>query len=412
MTSHPDQLLPGVKEVPGGITAPQGFLAAGLHAGIKKPGVLDLALVVSVKTGSVAGLFTTNRIVAAPVLLGRRQLRGGSGRAIFVNSGNANACTGRGGLADAESLAAAVAAELGVDRGTVFVGSTGVIGQPLPMPVIKRAIPALVKGLSREGGGNAAQAILTTDQKKKESAASARIAGKVITVGGMAKGSGMIHPNMATMLAYLTTDAAIGRAALQRALRQAVDRSFNCISVDGDTSTNDTVLCLANGLAGNRELRPGSAGLAAFQRLLDSVCLSLALKICHDGEGVTKVVEIQVQGARSPREARRIADTIATSVLVKTAWFGEDANWGRIMAAIGRAGVPIDPNRVSLAIDGIPIVQRGVSTGPAAERRIAEAVRQPTFPITVGLGRGTASTRIWTTDLSHNYVTINASYRS
>jgi glutamate N-acetyltransferase/amino-acid N-acetyltransferase len=231
----------------------------------------------------------------------------------------------------------------------------------------------------------------------------------------MAKGSGMIHPNMATMLAYISTDAAIAQVVLQRALRTAVERSFNRISVDGDTSTNDTVLCLANGLAGNPPLRPGTAGLRVFQQLLDEVCLSLALQICRDGEGVTKLVEILVTGARTERDARKIADAIGTSCLVKTALYGEDANWGRIMAAIGRAGAAgatVEPSRLSIAIDGIPIVKGGAGLGASAERRIARAVRQSTFRITVGLGQGSHQTSLWTTDLSHQYVTINASYRS
>jgi glutamate N-acetyltransferase/amino-acid N-acetyltransferase len=291
------------------------------------------------------------------------------------------------------------------------MSSTGVIGQPLPTERIAQAIPALVKCLSRTGGADAAQAILTTDSKTKTAAFAASIAGRVITVGGMAKGSGMIHPDMATMLAYVTTDAAIGRAALQGALRQAVDRSFNCISIDGDTSTNDTVLCLANGLAGNRTLRTG-AELAHFQRLIDTVCRTLALRICRDGEGVTKLVEIHVTHAHTVQEARRVANTIATSSLVKTALFGEDANWGRIMAAIGRAGVPVNPDRIAVFIDGASVVKRGIGLGPAAERRIAAIFRKASFRITVDLGQGDATATVWTTDLTYEYVRINASYRS
>jgi glutamate N-acetyltransferase/amino-acid N-acetyltransferase len=396
----------------GGITSPKGFLAAGLHAGIKQRSLLDLALIVSVKPGPIAGVFTMNRVAAAPVLLGRRQLRHGLGRAVLINSGNANACTGQRGIRDAEALIRQVARALEADRRTVFMGSTGVIGRLLPVDRIARSIPALVSALSRSGGSLAARAILTTDKKPKEVACSTRIAGQIVTVGGMAKGSGMIHPRMATMLAYLSTDAAIARPLLQRALRHAVDRSFNCISVDGDMSTNDTVLCLANGLAGNRTLTSGSADFSKFQGLLDKVCHELAQRVCRDGEGVTKVVDVQVAGARTTREARHIADAIATSSLVKTALFGEDANWGRIMAAIGRAGVPIDPTRLALTIDGIPIVKRGVGLGPTAERRIAWAVRKASFPITIDLGLGRAAANIWTTDLSYAYVKINASYRS
>jgi glutamate N-acetyltransferase/amino-acid N-acetyltransferase len=396
----------------GGITSPKGFLASGLHAGIKQRPLLDLALIVSVKPGPIAGLFTMNRVAAAPVVLGRRQLLHGLGRAVLINSGNANACTGARGIADAEALVRRVARALQADTRTVYMGSTGVIGRPLPVERIARSIPALVNALSRSGGARAARAILTTDKKEKEIAFSAHIGGHVVTVGGMAKGSGMIHPRMATMLAYLSTDAVIARPLLQQALRHAVDRSFNCISVDGDTSTNDTVLCLANGLAGNQPLRKDSRGFSVFQRLLASVCHELAQRICRDGEGVTKVVDVRVKGARTAQEARRVADAIATSSLVKTALFGEDANWGRIMAAIGRAGVPIDPTRIALAIDGIPIVKRGAGLGAPAERRIAQAVCRSAFPVTIDLGRGTGAANVWTTDLSYEYVKINASYRS
>ncbi|MBM4125349.1 MAG: bifunctional glutamate N-acetyltransferase/amino-acid acetyltransferase ArgJ [Nitrospira sp.] len=401
-----------LKEIKGGITAPQGFLASGVHAGIKKQAAPDLALLVSVKEGPIAGVFTTNRVVAAPVVLDRAHLRGKVGRAIIVNSGNANACTGARGLADARETARLLASRLGVATRQVFVGSTGVIGHPLPMARIRAGIPAVVTRLRRGGGSEAARAIMTTDLAVKEVAVTARIAGHRITVGGMAKGSGMIHPDMATMLAYLTTDAAIAQPTLQRALKAAVDPSFNSISVDGDTSTNDTVLCLANGLAGNPLLTAGSRELAAFQELLDHVCHSLALKICRDGEGVTKVVRILVAGARTQAEAKQVAKTIATSSLVKTALFGEDANWGRVMAAIGRSGVPIAPQKLGLAFEGIPIVKQGVGLGPAAERRIDRVVRRKAFTITVDLGQGSQQAWLWTTDLSYDYVKINASYRS
>ncbi|MEW6544143.1 MAG: bifunctional glutamate N-acetyltransferase/amino-acid acetyltransferase ArgJ [Nitrospirota bacterium] len=402
----------GFKKTGGGVTAPLGFLAAGIHAGIKKPPIPDLALIVSQEAGPIAGVFTTNRVAAAPVIADRLRLKRGVGRAILVNSGNANACTGARGLADAEEMARLVAVRIEADPRTVFVGSTGVIGQPLPMARIRRGVPLLVRRLSRGGGSAAARAILTTDLKPKEIALQASIAGRTVTVGGMAKGSGMIHPDMATMLAYLTTDAAVAQPALQRALRRSVARSFNCISVDGDTSTNDTVLCLANGLAGNGTLREGSPGFAEFQRLLDEACLSLALQVVRDGEGVTKVVEILVTGAKREAEAKQVARTVATSSLVKTALFGEDANWGRIMAAVGRSGAPIDPDRIALAFAGVPIVKQGVGLGQAAERRIERVIRRKEFTIAIDLGRGAATARLWTTDLSYEYVKINASYRS
>lgn len=395
-----------------GITAPLGFRAAGLHCGIKKPGLLDLALIVSDCSGPIAGVFTTNKVVAAPVVLDRHHLRHGRGRAILVNSGNANACTGSAGLLAAKQTANRLARALGIPTREVFVGSTGVIGRTLPVDRILKALPDLVHGLSVRGGAQAARAILTTDLRPKSVVRRARINGRMVTIGGIAKGSGMIHPDMATMLGYLTTDAAITQRALQRALREAVDASFNCISVDGDTSTNDTVLCLSNGMAGNRQIKEGSPAFRQFARLLTEACEPLALAICRDGEGVTKVVKIEVLGAASLRQARAVARTIGTSNLVKTALFGEDANWGRVMAAVGRAGVPVDPSKVSLSFGGIPMVRRGVGLGLHAERRIAKVFQRKEFTITVGLGRGSHRAHLWTTDLSYDYVRINASYRT
>ncbi|MGH7230331.1 MAG: bifunctional glutamate N-acetyltransferase/amino-acid acetyltransferase ArgJ [Nitrospiraceae bacterium] len=401
-----------MKTIRGGVTTPLGFLAAGVHTGIKKPPILDLALVVSTEPGPIAGVFTKNQIPAAPVVLDRLHLKQGVGRAIIVNSGNANAFTGAQGLADANEMAALVARRLNTDPQTVFVGSTGVISQPLPMPRIRTGIPSLMARLRRSGGQEAAQAILTTDLKPKEVAVRMSLGGRTVTIGGMAKGSGMIHPDMATMLAYVTTDAVIERRALQGALKTAVDSSFNCISVDGDTSTNDTVLCLANGLAGNRAIRAGSPEATLFQRMLDRVCFLLAMKVCGDGEGVTKVVELVVTGAKTASDAKQVAKTIGTSNLVKTAFFGEDANWGRIIAAIGRAGIPVDPNRLGLSFEDVPLVKSGKAAGGAAEARIGRIMRRKTFTITVNLGHGSSSARLWTTDLSYNYVKINASYRS
>jgi glutamate N-acetyltransferase/amino-acid N-acetyltransferase len=395
-----------------GITAPLGFRAAGLHCGIKKAGVLDLALVVSDRSGPIGGVFTTNRVVAAPVALDRLHLRHGVGRAILINSGNANACTGRPGMAAAQRTAAVVARTLGIPIHEVFIGSTGVIGRPLPVDRIIKAVPALVERVSSLGGLSAARAILTTDLKPKAIARRARINGRMVIIGGMAKGSGMIHPAMATMLGYLTTDAAITRTALQRALTQAVDDSFNCISVDGDTSTNDTVLCLANGLAGNRPITEGTSAFRQFVRLLTEACQPLALAICRDGEGVTKVVKIEVEGAGTTLQARQVANTIGTSNLVKTALFGEDANWGRVMAAIGRAGVTMDPAKINVSFGGVPMVRNGVGLGPAAERRIAKVFHRKEFTIQVKLGQGRHRSHLWTTDLSYDYVRINASYRS
>lgn len=395
-----------------GITAPQGFRAAGIHCGIKKPGLLDLTLIASEQSGPIAGVFTRNQVLAAPVIVDRLHLRQGIGRAILVNSGNANACTGPEGLAAARMTAAVVARHMGIPPHHVFVGSTGVIGRALPVHRIIKGIPRLLTQLSERGGLDAARAIMTTDLRPKSIALQDTIGGRLITIGGMAKGSGMIHPNMATMLAYFTTDASIAKSALQQALRLAVNESFNCISVDGDTSTNDTVLCLANGMAENRTIKGGTAAFRRFLLLLTEACQALALAICRDGEGVTKVVNIEVTGAATVAKARQVAQTIATSNLVKTALFGEDANWGRVMAAIGRAGVPINPSKLHLSFGGIPMVQNGMGLGLAAERRIAQVFRQKEFTITVGLGQGRHQSHIWTTDLSFDYVRINASYRS
>lgn len=395
-----------------GVTAPQGFRAAGIHCGIKKQGLLDLALVVSEQSGPIAGVFTNNQVVAAPVIVDRLHLRKGVGRAILVNSGNANACTGAKGLAAAKKTAALIARQLGVPTEQVFIGSTGVIGRVLPVSRIIKGIPQLLTQLSDRGGLDAANAIMTTDLRPKSIVLQDTIGGRLITIGGMAKGSGMIHPNMATMLGYFTTDASITRSALQQALTLAANESFNCISVDGDTSTNDTVLCLANGMAENLTIKEGTAAFRRFLLLLTEACQSLALAICRDGEGVTKVVKIEVTGAATVAQARQVAQTIATSNLVKTALFGEDANWGRVMAAIGRSGVPITPSKLSVGFGGVQMVQRGMGLGLVAERRIAKVFRQKEFTISVGLGQGRHQAHMWTTDLSFDYVRINASYRS
>lgn len=397
---------------PVGVTAPLGFQAAGIHCGIKKSKLLDLALCVSDVSGPIAGVFTKNRVAAAPVLLDRRHLRSRRGRAIIVNSGNANACTGRQGLSAAHTMAKAIAQQLGIPVQQVFVGSTGVIGRILPIERITAAIPTLISRISAQGGDHAAQAILTTDLRPKTVAVQATIGGRRVTIGGMAKGSGMIHPNMATMLAYLTTDAAITPSALQRALKSATDRSFNCITVDGDTSTNDTVLCLANGLAKNPTIQPGTRSYGMFERLLTEAAQALALMICRDGEGVTKVVKVLVEGATTPAAAKHVAVTVATSNLFKTALFGEDANWGRVMAAIGRSGVAIDPDRVTVRFDDVVMVRRGMGIGLDAEKKIAKVFKRKEFTVAIHLAQGSACAHMWTTDLSYDYVRINASYRS
>ncbi len=396
----------------GGITAPKGFLAAGIHSGIKKTVQRDLALVTSEIPGPIAGVFTKNTIPAAPVILDRQHLKKGVGQAIIINSGNANAFTGTDGLEDAREMAQLVASQLGIPKHRVFVGSTGVIGIPLSMSPIRKGIPALASRLRKTGHRDAARAIMTTDTRPKTIAIQQRIGGKLVTIGGMAKGSGMIHPDMATMLAYLTTDAVIDQKTLQKTLHTVVDQTFNCISVDGETSTNDTVLCIANGMAGNRTIHPTVSAYEQFQKLLHEACHYLAMAICHDGEGVTKTIEIKVTEAASHKAARQFAHTLATSPLVKTAIFGADPNWGRIIAALGRSGYPLRPDRIVIAFNNLTIVKDGQGLGPRIERQIQKVMQRPSFTIAVSLGMGKGTATQWTTDLTYDYIKINASYRS
>ena len=395
----------------GGITAPIGFLAAGIHTGIKHTKQRDLALVVSERSGPIAGVFTTNTFPAAPVVLNRQYLKKGLGRAFVINSGNANAFTGSKGFDHAKEMGRLVASHLGIPTSLVFMSSTGVIGVPLPMPVLRKGIPRLISALRRAGHKDAAQAIMTTDTCPKTIAVQQPIGGKMVTIGGMAKGSGMIHPSMATMLAYLTTDAVINQQTLQKTLRTVVDQTFNCISVDGETSTNDTVLCLANGLADNRSIRPSSSAHEKFQQLLHKACHALAMAICGDGEGATKVIEIRVRQAATHKAAQQIANTLATSPLIKTALFGENPNWGRIIAALGRAGYPLRPDALVIAFNGRTIVKNGKGLGPRVEGQIQKTMKQPFYTISVTLGMGTETAIRWTTDLTYDYIKINASYR-
>ena len=398
--------------IPGGLSAVQGVRAAGVACGLKKGGASDLALVVSEKTATVAGTFTTSRVQAAPVRMSRRRLRGGKFAAIVLNSGNANACTGPQGERDAETMAEAVARLLKRPAGQVFVASTGVIGKPLDMEAVRKGIAQAATELDPAGGSRAAQAIMTTDTVPKEAAIAFSLGTRRIAIGGMAKGSGMIAPHMATMLSVLATDARVPSAALQQALRRAVNASFNCITVDGDTSTNDTVLCFATGAVGGPTLMPGTPGFRTFQTGLELVCLTLAKMIARDGEGATKLVEVRVEGARSPAEARLAAVTVANSPLVKTTLFGEDINWGRIMAALGRSGARFDAEAVDIGVDEIAVVQGGVGLGAQVEETANHRMRQREFALVIRLHAGRGSARIWTTDLSEGYVRINAGYRS
>lgn len=389
-----------------------GFKAWGIHCGIKKEGKKDLALIFSDREAAVAGVFTRNRVKAASVLLDMARVKSGKGRAIVANSGCANACTGKRGFSDAQATAELAAKELGIRHDVVYVASTGVIGEFLPMQKVSTGISLAGGLLSPSGWEQAAEAIMTTDMYPKISVVREEIGGKTITVAGIAKGSGMIHPDLATMLCFIVTDAFIPAPALKRALLASADGSFNRISVDGETSTNDMILCMANGAAGNKRPAIGGKDLKKFQACLDTVTRSLAMQVVRDGEGATKFVEITVQGAKNPVEAKRAAMTVARSSLIKTALFGEDANWGRIMAALGNAGVEMDEARTDIHIGKAKIVEKGLGQGKAMEREAALALKQREVRIAIDLHKGKAEATVWTCDLSYEYVKINAAYRS
>ena len=390
----------------------RGFRAAGAACGLKSDGALDLALVATDAPCRAAGVFTTNRVQAAPVLLDRAALARDPAamRAVIANSGCANACTGEAGLEDARAMAALTARGLGCTPGQVLVLSTGVIGRRLDMGKIERGIALLTTGRAEPGAAAAARAVLTTDTRPKIAAVDAMIGGRPVAIRGFAKGAGMIHPGMATMLAVITTDAGVAPEALRTALASATRRSFNRVSVDGDMSTNDTVLLLASGAAGSVA---DGAGLSAFTAALTSCCVSLARQIARDGEGATRLVEVAVSGAADEDEAHRVADAVARSPLVKTAIHGGDPNWGRILAAAGASGAALDPARLCLALGppggAVEVVDRGL---PLAydERRAAAVLRDDPVVVALDLGRGGGTATVWTCDLSAEYVAINAHY--
>jgi glutamate N-acetyltransferase / amino-acid N-acetyltransferase len=387
-----------------------GFHAAGISAGIKKKTALDLGLIYSVGPATVAGMFTRNRVTAAPVTLTKARAAGGAGRAIIVNAGNANCCTGAQGEADALAMAAAAADGLRLDDQEVMVASTGVIGLPLPIDKVRAGIPELVKALRPDGFVDLARAIMTTDTVAKLVMRQGTLDGKTFTVLAVAKGAGMIRPDLATMLCFVCTDAAIPASGLQTMLPPAVERSLNRITIDGDTSTNDTVLLMANGVSG-AEVNT-AAQQAVFQAVLDDILMDIARRLVKDGEGVNKVVEIQVQGAPSDADALRIADTVAHSPLVKTAFFGEDANWGRIVAAAGRAGVAFDPHQVGIFFDAVQMVKGGQGCGQDIEDQVTAVMKQPEFTVTIDLHQGDGRAAMLTCDFSIDYIKINADYRS
>jgi len=393
-----------------GIIMCPGFEAAGIAAGLKKKNKKDLGLIFSKVPANVAGMFTRNRVKAAPVILDIERIKSGVCQAIIVNSGNANCCTGEQGIRDAETMASLSAIELGISKDLVLVASTGVIGEPLPIEKIKTALPDLVGSLQSEGIPDLAKSIMTTDTVPKMVSGQGVVEGKSFIVTGVAKGAGMIRPDMATMLCFICTDVNATPEVLKEALVSATDRSFNRITIDGDTSTNDTVLMMANGLSGAVIETPGHKEI--FQKVIDRIFLDLAKQLVRDGEGVTKLVEIMVRGAASDSDAIKVADTVAHSPLVKTAFFGEDANWGRIIGAVGRAGVDIDPDRIDLYFDDVQMVKAGMGCGKSVEAEATKVLKKAEFTVVVNLNMGQGFGSMITCDFSIDYVKINADYRS
>jgi glutamate N-acetyltransferase/amino-acid N-acetyltransferase len=389
-----------------------GFLFSGISSGIKKDGSRDLGLIYSEVPAQVAGLFTTNTVKAAPVQLDRERVKGGLCQALIVNSGNANACTGSQGLRDARRISSLVAKRLGIGEQLVFVSSTGVIGIPLPLNKIKEGIPKLIEALSPADWMKTVEAIMTTDTFPKVEVATCRIKGKQVKLCGMVKGAGMIRPNLATMLSFLVTDAYLKAPLLQRMLEEAAEVSYNCITVDGETSTNDTVLLLANGKADHPSLNRMDRDGKKFQSMLSEVCQNLAKSLVKDGEGATKFIEILVRGAKNREDAKQAAYAVAHSPLVKTAFFGEDANWGRILCALGHSGSQINPDRIDVFFDKVPVARNGMGAEPRLEEQASQILKKKSFKVTIDLHQGKSQFSLFTTDLSLDYVKINASYRS
>ena len=395
----------------GGVTAPKGFRAAGMYCGIRKV-KKDIAMIVSEVPATSAGVFTLNRTQAACVLVDKIQLkRSPVCSAVVVNSGNANACTGERGLNDTWEMVKTTAQALNLPEEQVMVSSTGVIGQYMPMDKVVPAIAQLAAKLSTSGNGDAAEAIMTTDTFPKEAAVHFTLGKHVVTIGGVAKGSGMIAPNMATMLAFITTDVAISGDLLTKALRAANNRSFNRITVDGDMSTNDMVLVMANGLAGNAPLTENSEEFQLFGAALEYVLIKLAKMIAKDGEGATKLIEIMVKGSKSEEEAAQAARAVANSNLVKTAIHGADANWGRILAALGYSGIDFNPDNVEISFGDLPILKKNYEI-VLDEEKAKQLLLKDSVIIVVDLNQGSQFARFWTCDLTKEYVHINASYRS
>ncbi len=404
-----------MKKITGGVCAAQGFTAAGMHCGIRRnPGKKDLSMILSAVPASAAAVYTTNLVKGAPILLDQEHLANGVAQAVICNSGNANTCNADG-LQIAREMAELTAKALGIAAQDVIVASTGVIGQPLNIDPIARGIPLLAAQLSAEGSDDAAQGIMTTDTVKKEIAVEFELAGHVCRIGGIAKGSGMIHPDMATMLVFITTDAAISPAMLKKALSSDVRNTFNMLSVDGDTSTNDTVAVLANGLAGNPVIDSEGEDFSTFMSALNTVTMALCRMIAGDGEGATKLLECVVHGASDEQVARTVAKSVITSSLVKAAMFGADANWGRVLCAIGYSGAAVDVNRIDVSFRSpagtIEVCRDGAGV-PFSEEIAKKVLLEREIDIVIALNSGSAGAKAWGCDLTYDYVKINGDYRT
>jgi glutamate N-acetyltransferase/amino-acid N-acetyltransferase len=405
-----------MKQIEGGITAIQGVRAAGVACGIKKPeaiaayyngNAMDLAIICIDKPATAAGVFTTSKTKAAPVIVSQEHIKDGKAQVIVANSGNPNACTGERGLKDARRMTELVAQELNVDPELVLMGETGRIGIFLPMDSVGKGIKMAAAELSEDGGHNAALAIMTTDTFPKEVAVEFDLQNKKACIGGICKGAGMIEPNMATMLCFIATDVSIDHILLQEALKSAVNKSFNMISIDGDMSTNDTVIILANGKAGNDTIDKKDSDYTIFSQALDFVTLSLAKMIVKDGEGATKFVELRIKGAKTYEDAKTAGHVIARSPLCKTAMFGEDPNWGRLMASLGASGIEMDGSTVDIWLDDLKIVENSVDSGYIKEKA-EEIVKKDEYVITIDLKIGEAQAIVWTCDMSYDYIKCNA----
>ena len=401
-----------VRVIKGGVCSAKGFRAAGVGAEIKYKGRNDVALIVADEPCVAAAVFTTNKVAAAPVVYDRDIIRSGTAQVILANSGCANACTGEQGMQDAQLSALVTAGEVGVKPGHVLVASTGVIGRRLPIERLLAGMRAAKRllGNTYEHGLAAEKAVMTTDTKPKQACAQVKIGGKTVTVGGMSKGSGMIEPNMATMLGFVTTDAAISRPMLKRALGLALNKSFNRVVVDGDESTNDSLFLLASGKAGNPTIVKAGADFDAFLAALESVCISLAKQMATDGEGATKFVTVTVKGAKTEKDAERAARAVAKSPLAKTSWFGKDPNWGRVLAAVGYSGAAVEDMKTEVFYDRVWAFRRGKIADAKQLAKLETVMKKDAFTVTVDLHLGTGAASVYTCDFSLDYVHINADY--